>query len=460
MSKKTIVFFEMKGDQFRKDIKEKLRHPLVYPQLPKKAKGLKAVVGKEEPLSLRVVAEVDEGMYKALAADALLLDQMREEFLPLYGQCCEAIASAYEVANAKFAANILDGDKAAASALAEESKKIKVLVDKMGAAAQKVWDARQKTNSDYAKYQFKIVTTLTLASITLIAGIAIVASTPFHFGVGTVFGIIGMVKSSAVIVTELGNAYKEPIEALESAEKLLLKIFAGMEKDGKYNKKWKAKQYTAEILNTATQVALSVEKLPSLSKLKDKITLADNKVKGVDVKMHKIGKKITEYSKRFDTYEKETKPTLAKMIAENDVSQGYDPVAMDLYLETVKQKTELKLAHQFEKLAKIQVDYADMKKRLGALHEVLDIMLQKPEVRNLARFGEVMEYVALAGNLGMAGAGCASFDTSATVEFATHAGDIAGAVITGATSDLTGEAASKIAGLIPVAQHQFEASLG
>jgi hypothetical protein len=232
-----------------------------------------------------------------------------------------------------------------------------------------------------------------------------------------------------------------------------------MEKDGKYNKKWKAKQYTAEIINTATHVALSVETLPSLSKLKEKIKLADNKIKGVDVKMHKIGKKITEYSKRFDTYQHETKPKLARMIAEGDLSQGYDPVAMDLYLESVKQQTEQKMAQQIEKLSRVMAEYEGMKKRLDALQEVLEIMLQKPEVRNVERFGQVMEVVGLMGNLGMAGAGCASFDTSATVDFATHAGDLANAVITGATSDLTGEAATKLAGLIPIAQHQFDVAL-
>ena len=482
MGNPTFVFYEMKGDQFRKDIKANLTQPLVYPLLPKTAKGFKAVAGKTEPFSLRVVAEVDDAMYKKLAADAGLLDLVRKDFNPLYEKCCKSIADAYVAANKKFAANIVDGDQAAAEVLAAELKKTQVLVDQMGKAAQKVWDDYRKTKSDYAKYQLKIATTVTLASVVLIAGVAIIASTPFHFGVGTFFGIAGVIKATMVLVTELGAALTEPLKAILDAEKLVQKIFDGMEKEGKpgekvkFSKKWKAKLYTAEVINMATHVALSVETVNSLGTLKDAIKLADNKVKGLEVKWHKITKKITEYDKRLDHYKDVTKPQLAKMIAENDWSQGCNPVGFALFMESAHTSLEEKLALHLvkvDKVARLLFGWADAKdsgihhvglqERVASLHAVLETMLEKPEVRNLERFGKAMEVLGLIGNLAMAGAGGASFDTSAAVDAVTHAGDLANVVIIAASSDLTGEMAEfapRLAALLPASQHQFVASLG
>lgn len=469
MSKHTIVFFEKKGDEFRKDIKSYLKDKgaLTVIKLPKLPKGSKDPAKDDQLLHLKVAVEVDEGMYKVLVKDSGLYTRMQEQCKTPYARCCEAICSTYEVANAKFALFVPDGkdpkarDKVATAAYNEGMKHVQKLVDDMGKLAQKTWEDYRKTVNAYRDYQISIAVTLTIAGTGLVAGLALTLATPFTFGASTFFGILGMAKGTATLITEVGHAMEEPIDTIKKSEELLIKIFSKMDKDGTFGKAWKAKQYSAELVNAFSNIALSVEPLPSLSKLKERIARADAKVQGVMVKWHKLTTKITTCSESMERYEKETKPQLAKMVATNDWSHGVDPVGLELfYADTYKTLIE-KTDRYLTKLDSINREldgYTDpkdkkyhpgLRQRLAALHVVFDTMLQKTEARNLEKFSVAMGVLAFVGNLAVAGASLGSFN-------AQSGGDIANLILTVLTSDLGAIGTEKASVLGALALDDFQ----
>jgi hypothetical protein len=156
MSKKQFTLFSVPEEQFRKDIKAKVKQPLRYPKLPRKDPKSTA-----EVLQLNITVEVDEAFYKKLAANPLLLQKIHDALKAPYAKCCEAIASVYEVANAKVEANLLDPEKATNEAWDGGKEKIKKVVDEMAAITKQKFDEEAKAEKEYAVYKAKIVCTLT-----------------------------------------------------------------------------------------------------------------------------------------------------------------------------------------------------------------------------------------------------------------------------------------------------------
>ena len=308
MSKKQFTLFSVPEEQFRKDIKAKVKQPLRYPKLPRKDPKSTA-----EVLQLNITVEVDEAFYKKLAANPLLLQKIHDALKAPYAKCCEAIASVYEVANAKVEArqaasrrllddmveqhlagaetgeaNLLDPEKATNDAWDGGKEKIKKVVDEMAAITKQKFDEEAKAEKEYAVYKAKIVCTLTLCTVSIVANIALLAATPFTAGASTIIGIIGMAKTTGVMYTEIKNALKEPLQVLEEA----YAIYDKLEKDKKVKfKGTKAEKYTRELVNGVANAVLGIQPVKSLSKLKGKLDLADKKILGVNHNLNAMAKR-------------------------------------------------------------------------------------------------------------------------------------------------------------------------
>jgi hypothetical protein len=398
MSKKQFTLFSVPEEQFRKDIKAKVKQPLRYPKLPRKDPKSTA-----EVLQLNITVEVDEAFYKKLAANPLLLQKIHDALKAPYAKCCEAIASVYEVANAKVEANLLDPEKATNEAWDGGKEKIKKVVDEMAAITKQKFDEEAKAEKEYAVYKAKIVCTLTLCTVSIVANIALLAATPFTAGASTIIGIIGMAKTTGVMYTEIKNALKEPLQVLEEA----YAIYDKLEKDKKVKfKGTKAEKYTRELVNGVANAVLGIQPVKSLSKLKGKLDLADKKILGVNHNLNAMAKKIGVYVDRLTQWEKNKD----KPVQGAAPSIGLDAETTELLMQASVKETEKKLAVLLKKHSELLAEFETLKYFAKLLHSFVEVVLE--ENRNVLRFGEVMEKLGVIYDLGTAGASGAGFEKS------------------------------------------------
>ncbi len=405
MAKKQFVLFHIPEEQFRNDIKAKVKNKLRYPKLPKKDSKSTADV-----LEIKVTVEVEEAFFKTLAANPRLLQQIHDALKTPYAACCEAIASVYEVANAKVEAHVLDAQQATDEAWEGGKAKIQKAVDDMAAVTKKLFKEEGKREREYLAYEAKIVCTLTLCTISLVANVALLAATPFSAGASTIIGIIGMAKTVGVMYTEINNGLKEPIQVLEEAHA----IYAQLEKDkeklakekGIKFKGTKADKYTRELVNGITGAVLGIKPLKSLSKLKEKLELADKKILGVNHTINNLAKKIGKYTDRLTQWDKDKN----KPIKGAAPSIGLNAEETEKLLLANAKNMEEKLDAMLKQHAKLLAEYEALKYYSKLLHEFCELVLQ--ENRDVVMFGKVMEKLGTLYDLGTAGASGAGFDHS------------------------------------------------
>lgn len=369
MADKDLVLFQMKSEQFVKDIKAK-------------AKQINLIKIPDQ-LSVQVVITIDDKTYAKLEKDPRLQDEMRKNLPDTYQKLVDAVASAFEVANARVVANIEDADVAYNKALTEAQGKIEKACQEMVKDAAGVWKAYFKDQKDYLKYEVKIAVRLTVGAVSLGANIALLASTPFSFGAGAVIGIIGMAKTTSSMIQEIRNALK----STETALKDVIDLYEAVKEKAKSEKKidiakQKAKDYTKEAINGIANIALGIKPAKSISKMESALELAHKKLLGEKVKLVDISKKIQKKIDKIDVVQAALKnKALGNIQGLSEKELGYSPAKLDQLEKQldVLLKNNDKMNERFELIVKLAERYTRFVKLL------LD------EKRDVKIFGELLE---------------------------------------------------------------------
>jgi hypothetical protein len=407
MAEKEFVLFEMRSEQFVKDIKAKVKQRDVVIDVP--------------PLDFSIGVTVDEGFYKKLAADPRLQEVMRQGLKDQYEVLTQTLAAMFDVANARIFAHIDDPVDAYQKALAESQEKIKKITDNMVKSAAVAWKAYFKDQKEYLKYEVKIVAKLTIGTLSLTANIALLATTPFHFGIGTTLGIIGLAKTSSSMIQTIRNTMKDAESVLEETMKIYMKLTAGGKDKGAHsNWKRKAQDYTAEIVNGIAEAVLAISPLPSLTKLQNKLELSHNKVLGVNNDLVVIAKKINKQLEKIDKVQE----------AQKKKAGGLELTEKELkYSKKNLDKLETDLARLLENSDKVNERY----ERLKGISEVLKKWVDQlcSNRRDVKIFGACMEQLSTLYDIGTS---FADFDGSLNAILVVVSG--AGSVIVDKGTDL------------------------
>ena len=198
------------------------------------------------------------------------------------------------------------------------------------------------------------------------------ASSPFTAGVGTVTGLIGMVKSVVQIGKELASAWQE----VETAVKLLTAQTAIVEKAARTMLGRKANEYTAAVLTQFLGVAE-----PSIKSCKGHLETVQSKLKGIEIKTHDAS---TELNDILDAQEKFSKefvkaakarlddyPSPKAKQQQSDIEKDLDNELGKSRLDFMQQRGVVTKLYQRFKDAKGDVD--DLEKRVEALAGKRDV---------------------------------------------------------------------------------------
>jgi hypothetical protein len=400
MAKETLVLFHMREVQFVQDITATVRNKLDYPKLPTKAKD-----SKKDVLDLKVSIELDKKVFDKINNDPALIksinNKLKEPKGP-YDRLCHAIASTYETANAYVEAGILDVNEATAKAWREKDDQVKKAVDDMCKTAQVTWSEHFKKNNEYVKYQAQIACTLILGTISIAANIALLASTPFSMGAGTIIGIIGMAKTVTVMFNEIRHGIQEAEEVLGEVYSLYMALRKVADEKSTGGK---AIEIGKEAINGALGAVLGAEPAKTLTKLNEKMERAENKINGVYHKATKHSQKIGKYSDRLETYRKN------KGHYQGVKDIGITAEEMEIWMASVANKTEQKLATLLEKHEEVMKRFEALKAYADKLHDLVDHLSK--DLKDIKKFGQVMKALGVLYDLGTMPASLDGFKGSA-----------------------------------------------
>jgi hypothetical protein len=201
------------------------------------------------------------------------------------------------------------------------------LSKKLIIAAKNVFGTFAKDDKDYTIYKVKNGFKIGIKIVTLAASVAITAVGGWT-GVGTVVGIVGMVRSAASLAQQIANLSKESLEIFKRMVGNIIKLKQQLASPNL--KKNTAQQVGATVLNKV--FAVEIETLfVTLDGIESDFELLSNKVKGNKVKAVTLSGDITKLLDKQEDINKE----LAKLEAQvKSTGKGRDKLAK--MLETQK----------------------------------------------------------------------------------------------------------------------------
>jgi hypothetical protein len=337
--------------------------------------GLKVL---EAPKGWKFTAEVefDAKIIKSVEKDSILLKEMNEAAGKAYKQTCDSVKGKYNAFEKLFQGMIDKGAPKAAidQNIAGFNKALESdrQIGEIGAtqAIEAVWKKWAAKNKEYTKYKVKIFVTVFGAASALAVSIGLMASAPFTGGASAAISIIGMWKSTLVLVKEIGSAAME----IEKSQKLLsgyMKVVEAAAKKGKAAAK--ANEYSAAIVKQFLG-----ESQPSIKGCDSQLGTIKQKLTGVEVKTHDCSKTLNgildAQEKLRAEFMKEVVAKLSKHPSKDAPSQikliesRLDKLLEGSYAKVMEfiDKTE-KLHERFKTAEEVTVDLEKRVKPLMAL---------------------------------------------------------------------------------------------
>lgn len=366
MADKEFVLFEMRSEQFVKDIKAKVKQKEVILDVP--------------PLDFKLTISVAEGLFKKLAADPRLQETLRKDLKSQYDKLVQTLAAMFDVANSRIFMDVDDPVAAYQKALTGSQENVTKAADAMVKTAAASWKAYYKDQAEYLKYELKIVAKLMIGTLSLTANIVMLASTPFHFGIGTVFSILGGAKTLSSMVQTVRATMQDAEKVLEETMKIYMKLTSGDKSKGGHNWPRKAQDYTAELVNGVAKAVLEVTPMKSLTELKARIELANNKILGVNDELVKVAKKINKQLEKIDkVQEAQKKKDTGLQLTDKELK--YSTKNLD--------KLEADLAKLLSSNDKLNARYIRIKEAADVLNNWVAQLLS--DRRDVKIFGSCME---------------------------------------------------------------------
>lgn len=177
----------------------------------------------------------------------------------------------------------------------------------------------QKLKDDYKKYKIKVVAGISLTTAGMAVSIALIASTPFHFGAGTVIGIWGIAKSSVALITMIQDGLQSVDDAIKEAAKKINKIEEKYEKSKKAHISAKKEDFAKSVFNELSKFFIKHKFFETLKEADSSLEKAQNKLAGLEIEWQQIGHKINKTLVKIDAiqawqkeiyeqYKKDSKP--------------------------------------------------------------------------------------------------------------------------------------------------------
>ena len=240
----------------------------------------------------------------------------------------------------------------------------------------KCWTALLKTRKEYTKYKAKIVAKITLGVAGLAVSIGLLAGGVVSFGVSSIPGIIGMVKSVVVIGAEAKSAYDE----IEDAQARLDKNLRSIEKKfvdakGEFTRRGKAQEVgvalAGQLFGTSGAFALG----PSIKESGNALQTVKSKLGGIKVGSHDAAIKLNKILEALDAAKRKFLAEVDKKLAKHpaakaksDIRTIHDRLDNQLAPFTLKVQSALEAIVIFEnrfKTAEPKVKFAE--KRVAEL---------------------------------------------------------------------------------------------
>lgn len=277
------------------------------------AAGKLEVMTAPKGMSFKVELEVDSKIEKEVAKDALINQEMKDAVRLVYDDLVQRIGT-----------NLKTTDKGAISLRdANNTDKLKKLVEVVNKGiegardvaveraqkdAMKCWAELVKQRKEYTKYKAKIGVKITLGVVGLGVSIGLLAGGVVSFGASSIPGIVGMVKSVAVIASQIKSAAEE----IETSQKRLDGQLKSIEDKfvnarGQFTKAGKAQEIgvtlAAQLFGTTGPFAI----VPNIKECVGALDVIKSKFGGIKVNAHDAAKDL---NKMIDAVEQAKKKFL------------------------------------------------------------------------------------------------------------------------------------------------------
>jgi hypothetical protein len=339
--------------------------------------GKLEVMTAPSSMGFKVELQVDAGILKAVAADPLVNQQMRDAVKAVYDTLVDDIGKNLQATD-KGAVKLRDNNEA------DKMKKLVDVVNRGIVGARDVavqraekealacWAKLVAKRSEYRKYKVQIVSKITLGLAGLGVSIGLLAGGVVSFGASSIPGIVGMVKSVASVGSQLKSAYEE-IETsqkrLEKNLKIIEERFIGAR--GQFTKTGKVQEVGvtlfAQFLGTTGPFAV----VPSIKESVSALDVIKKKLVGVDVNTHDAAKDLNKILESLDAARKKFLDDVDKKLAKvpgpkakADTKQIRDALDKELSPFISKVEEALKKIVEFQnrlKTAEPRVKVADVR---------------------------------------------------------------------------------------------------
>lgn len=258
-----------------------------------------------ESYQIRLVLQCDEksDIHKALEEDPRLHQEIIDSIKNHKGTTKKELKKLIE----KFGAALEDINKFATQGRLEEANEAfaryfneeifvsnsQAAIDAMVNDAKAAWDNLCKVKTAYKKYVIRIVANYTIITAGVAANVginvAVIATSGFHFGAGTVLSVLGLIRSTMSLARLTVNCFKSVDTAVKEAMDALLSV------QKKKDRKWlgNIELFTETMAN---ELADELLKLPgffdTIKKVEEKVDLARNKLNGTEIQLHTLAESI------------------------------------------------------------------------------------------------------------------------------------------------------------------------
>ena len=332
--------------------------------------GLKYVVPPK--ISFEAEAEFDNKIFDQVRKDSILLSDMNDDVTVVYKKACKDIENKLAVFDKLIVGMVDKGEDKkdidkqidGLNKALERDRDVAEVAAKL--AAEQTWKTYAKKKKEYSAYKIKIVVSVVGSVAGLATSIGMMASSPFTAGLGTVTGLIGMVKSVVQIGKELASAWQE----VETAVKLLTAQIGFVEKAAKNMLTRKVNEYTGAVLTQFLGVAE-----PSIKSCKSHLETVQAKLKGIEIKTHDASSELNDILDAQEKFSKEfvkaAKERLAKhpspkaKTQQGDIENDLDAELGKSRIDFMQQRDVVTNLYQRFKDAKADVD--DLEKRVDAV---------------------------------------------------------------------------------------------
>lgn len=274
------------------------------------------------PLTMQLVVDLDDSLYKAIAGDSrwvhLLVEKGQSKVLPAAGDMAKMIVAADQKAG-KFdakTAGIFSKDLSAAM-----EDKMKKAGDQMAKECQIFVEEYKKGNKELVRFQAKCGAKITFTAV--VVGVTTAASVASH-GALAPLGIVAIVKGGIVITQEI---VKLAIDADGAAKIINGELIVLKKLMSEKIQNAKSKGATEVALNVISK-ALSIE-TPSIKNVDGHIEVHGKKILEMEKKSHELAPLLHQAMDKEEKYRKQVaamkasieRSKLAKVEAKLDLSE-------------------------------------------------------------------------------------------------------------------------------------------